>query len=1071
MKKHILVTLATLMASGSALAAKSIESKTPALDDSDNCYAISTAEELYGFANLVNKASEEDAPKICGKLTNDITLNEHVLKTAEETPNVDEEGEYSGDMDNLAEWEPIGSSENPFLGYFNGKGYSISGLYINQKELDKRGLFGVVGSSEHSVSIDSVNLIDVYVNGQNQVGALVGYASSALTISGSSSKGNVKSSALYVGGLVGFASSALTISGSSSKGNVKSSAPYVGGLVGFVNGTLTITGSSSEGNVESKGTHAGGLVGYVSNTLTITGSSSEGNVESKYDYAGGLVGQASSALTITGSSSKGNVKSQLVYAGGLVGYASDTLTITGSSSEGNVESTTAPYAGGLVGYVNGEAKIEDSRSIGNVKSGYSNAGGLVGLASSALTIIGSSSEGDVESVNPYAGGLVGYVSGKTEIKNSYSKGDVKSGYSYAGGLVGYVSGDLTITGSSSEGNVESMGAPYAGGLVGQVAGEAKIENSHSKGNVKSYATDAGCLVGSASETLTITGSSSEGNVESTVAPNAGGLVGSAIGQTKIENSHSKGDVKSGATDAGGLVGYASSALTIIGSSSKGSVTSNSAYAGGLVGLASSALTIIGSSSEGDAESVNPYAGGLVGYVSGKTEIKNSYSKGDVKSEYSYAGGLVGEAHAVNIENSYSRGDVYAVGYEDTEKNVIIARAGGLLGYLNENSAMSVKNSYYAGTVSAGEGAVDFGGIAGGFYDEDPDVTLENTFYQANDGYKAYNDQDLEGASSYTLDESAAGTMAIALHKFESSDQKVNGKIWGQNLALETPEAYPTLAAEGNGKIIFPIVAELNGGSLKDGEGEGYIYGEASALPVPTREHYDFKGWYTDKDFAEGSEIAEVGKETVGTLKIYANWDNHKYTIAVLADDDAKGTVSGAGKYIYGTEVKLTAEAKTGYEFSNWNDDVKTAERTIKVTGDTTYTATFKAVESSSSEGTSSSSVESSDSESSSSTKETSSSSKNDEGKSSSSVKAKSSSSKGKIAIPVVAQLPQFSMTTVARDVQITGAKVGAPFAIFDMQGHVMTSGRVESANFSLTVSRAGTFVVRIGYETRVVNVK
>ena len=168
---------------------------------------------------------------------------------------------------------------------------------------------------------------------------------------------------------------------------------------------------------------------------------------------------------------------------------------------------------------------------------------------------------------------------------------------------------------------------------------------------------------------------------------------------------------------------------------------------------------------------------------------------------------------------------------------------------------------------------------------------------------------------------------------------------------------------------------------------------------------------------------------------------------------------------------LTAEAKTGYEFSNWNDDVKTAERTIKVTGDTTYTATFKAIESSSSEGTSSSSVESSDSESSSSTKETSSSSKNDDGKSSSSVKAKSSSSKGKIAIPVVAQLPQFSMTTVARDVQITGAKVGAPFAIFDMQGHVMTSGRVESANFSLTVSRAGTFVVRIGYETRVVNVK
>ncbi|WP_407440938.1 hypothetical protein [Fibrobacter sp.] len=40
--------------------------------------------------------------------------------------------------------------------------------------------------------------------------------------------------------------------------------------------------------------------------------------------------------------------------------------------------------------------------------------------------------------------------------------------------------------------------------------------------------------------------------------------------------------------------------------------------------------------------------------------------------------------------------------------------------------------------------------------------------------------------------------------------------------------------------------------------------------------------------------------------------------------------------------------------------------------------------------------------------------------------------------------------------QIAGAKVGAPLAILDMQGRVMTSGRVESANFNMTVARAGT---------------
>lgn len=68
-------------------------------------------------------------------------------------------------------------------------------------------------------------------------------------------------------------------------------------------------------------------------------------------------------------------------------------------------------------------------------------------------------------------------------------------------------------------------------------------------------------------------------------------------------------------------------------------------------------------------------------------------------------------------------------------------------------------------------------------------------------------------------------------------------------------------------------------------------------------------------------------------------------------------------------------------------------------------------------------------------------------------------------------MPMFSVTTIGRDLQIAGARVGAAYAILDMQGRVINSGRVESANFNMTMARAGTFMLRIGHETKAVSVK
>lgn len=229
-----------------------------------------------------------------------------------------------------------------------------------------------------------------------------------------------------------------------------------------------------------------------------------------------------------------------------------------------------------------------------------------------------------------------------------------------------------------------------------------------------------------------------------------------------------------------------------------------------------------------------------------------------------------------------------------------------------------------------------------------------------------------------------------------------------------------------------------------------------------------------------------------------------YDIAVASMENGSVEVVSGAKDSVGEEVSLKAVPSVGYEIdflkvvrTDTEEEIATSKNGseysfVMPASDVLISGAFKEVPSSSSARSSSSVVSSSSSKnviassssakqsssssakvtSSSSSKAKSSSSSAKAKSSSSSAKAKSSSSKGsKDAIVAMAQLSQFSVTTIGRDVQIAGAKVGAPLAILDMQGRVMTSGHVESANFSLAVARTGAFMVCIGNETRIVRVK
>ena len=90
--------------------------------------------------------------------------------------------------------------------------------------------------------------------------------------------------------------------------------------------------------------------------------------------------------------------------------------------------------------------------------------------------------------------------------------------------------------------------------------------------------------------------------------------------------------------------------------------------------------------------------------------------------------------------------------------------------------------------------------------------------------------------------------------------------------------------------------------------------------------------------------------------------------------------------------------------------------------------------------------------------------------SSSSSGAGSSSSSGSTAFHVTAQ-PRFNLQVQNRTIWVQNVRMGESFAVFDVQGHLLRRGVVNSTEQSITLQNAGAYIVRVGTETMRVRVK
>ena len=185
------------------------------------------------------------------------------------------------------EWTPIGSNINyvytGYTGTFDGQGHTISGLTINQA----RFAVGLIGCIDKGGTVKNVQLKDVNISGESEVGAIAG-ASLGTVIGCSVEGGSVTASLTVAGGVVGYSRSLGTgehgdIIGCSSSATVQGESS-VGGVLGVITDGF-ITACYSTSDVVATRTE------YAANAGGAVGNSTTGTITACYHASGTITGQ------------------------------------------------------------------------------------------------------------------------------------------------------------------------------------------------------------------------------------------------------------------------------------------------------------------------------------------------------------------------------------------------------------------------------------------------------------------------------------------------------------------------------------------------------------------------------------------------------------------------------------------------------------------------------------------------------------------------------------------------------------------------------------------------------------
>ena len=324
-------------------------------------------------------------------------------------------------------FSPIGSSPTQaFEGAFDGKGFTISDLYINRPNEASIALFGFVGgSATNSVTITNLGLEKVQIVGNVETASIVG-VSSYLTISKSYATGFIKGNANWVAGLVAVPNDS-TIDESYFAGKVTGGGFDVAGLIGTSSGGFRGGGMSTINNSYAFGGVRKTAAGGMNNT-------------------GGLAGDFGSGRSLTNSYAVNTVTigNSTTGVGALIGEHSQTFVDTILDSlfwnmEANSITNAALQFGppatvpATVVGVNSNAMLTSTESSGVAFGGWSTSIWDFGDASSYPILRDNPATADLQNVHQMAAiirlakpengaGFLGDKINQTEITSSITTG-------------------------------------------------------------------------------------------------------------------------------------------------------------------------------------------------------------------------------------------------------------------------------------------------------------------------------------------------------------------------------------------------------------------------------------------------------------------------------------------------------------------------------------------------------------------------------------------------------------------------------------------------------------------------
>ena len=246
-------------------------------------YQIKNYANLYWFAALVNGTLTDGTAKNTSAnavLVNDITVNS------------------IANMGNYLEWTPIGTTENPYKGTFDGQGHEVIGLYFNDANADYVGMFGYSNGT-----IKNVGVVGSYFNGKNGVGGVCGYSYGEISNCYNTSTVN---GVANVGGIVGV-NWGGKIRNCYNTGSISASNYGAGGIAGY-NYYATIMNCYSSAAISAPKSVGG-----------ICGASDGGTVNTCYysskDFKGAAVGRSDS-----GTEQNVSAKTATQFTSGEVTY-------------------------------------------------------------------------------------------------------------------------------------------------------------------------------------------------------------------------------------------------------------------------------------------------------------------------------------------------------------------------------------------------------------------------------------------------------------------------------------------------------------------------------------------------------------------------------------------------------------------------------------------------------------------------------------------------------------------------------------------------------------------------------